>query len=105
MGDGGEGEEEIYQTPVIDALPTSVVPAPSSSGHGGEGMLKKSETVGSFLDEHSKGEVVCVQCLSVTLTLISLNSEYVLCTIGLSKTRECLFNGLALSGYLIRIGV
>ena len=55
VGDGGEGEEEIYQTPVIDAQIVSVVPAPSS-GHGEGGGLKKSETVGSFGEEHHKGD-------------------------------------------------
>ena len=50
VGDGGDGEEEIYQTPVIDSQTTSAVPGPS------EGALKKSETVGSFQDERSKGK-------------------------------------------------
>ena len=53
VGDGG-GEEEIYQTPIIDGQQNSAVPAPSSGGT--EGTLKKSETVGSFQDERNKGE-------------------------------------------------
>ena len=52
VGDGGE--EEIYQTPIIEGQPNSVVPAPSSGGT--EGTLRKSETVGSFQDERNKGE-------------------------------------------------
>ena len=53
VGDGGEGEEEIYQTPVIDSQTSSAVPGPSA---GSDGTLKKSETVGSFQDERNKGE-------------------------------------------------
>ena len=53
VGDGGEGEEEIYQTPVIDSQTSSAVPGPSA---GSDGTLKKSETVGSFQDERTKGE-------------------------------------------------
>lgn len=53
VGDGGEGEEEIYQTPVIDSQTSSAVPGPSA---GSDGTLKKSETVGSFLEERHKGE-------------------------------------------------
>ena len=52
VGDGGEGDEEIYQTPVVDMQSNSSVPGPSA---GGEGTLKKSETVGSFQEQH-KGE-------------------------------------------------
>ena len=53
VGDGGEGEEEIYQTPVVDAQSSSATP--SSGGLGSEGILKKSETVGSFPEERNKG--------------------------------------------------
>lgn len=49
VGDGGEGQEDIYQTPVIDAQSSS------ASGYGPEGTLKKSETVGSFPEERNKG--------------------------------------------------
>jgi hypothetical protein len=53
VGDGGEAEEEIYQTPVIDSQMSSAVPGPSA---GSDGTLKKSETVGNFQDEKPKGE-------------------------------------------------
>ena len=56
VGDGGEGEEEIYQTPIIDTQPSSAVPGPSVSGSGSGGTLKKSETVGSFQEERDKGQ-------------------------------------------------
>ena len=55
VGDGGEGEEDIYQTPVVDAQSSSASQGPSTGGHGPEGTLKKSETVGSFPEERNKG--------------------------------------------------
>lgn len=55
VGYGGEGEEEIYQTPVIDVQSGSATPGPSPGGYGSEGILKKSETVGSFPEERPKG--------------------------------------------------
>ena len=66
VGDGGEGEEDIYQTPVIDSQMSSAVPGPSA---GSEGTLKKSETVGSFHDERSKGEIQRVSILSNVLCI------------------------------------
>ena len=47
-------EEEIYQTSITYGQQNSAVPAPSSGGT--EGILRKSETVGSFQDEQDKGE-------------------------------------------------
>ncbi len=62
VGDGGEGEEEIYQTPVIDSQMSSAVPGPSA---GSDGTLKKSETVGNFQEEKPKGENRLVLMLEV----------------------------------------
>ena len=82
VGDGGEGEEEIYQTPVIDSQMSSAVPGPSA---GSDGTLKKSETVGSFQEERPKGEDQLVLVIGNMLS-VSMNSSLSQCANGLLVT-------------------
>lgn len=67
-GVGGEGEEEIYQTPTVDSVSVplvSLVPGPD----GDSSTFKRSETAGNLQDEtrESKRNFVHVDCVLYTV--------------------------------------